>query len=79
MLAACDLSRDAMPALFEGSDVTGQLRPEVAQAWNMPPALVVGGGATTPRARSGSAWPMPVRRCCRWVRQASTSPSVKVP
>ena len=33
-----------MPALFEGSDVTGQLRPEVAQAWNMPPALVVGGG-----------------------------------
>lgn len=27
MLAACDLSRDAMPALFEGSDVTGQLRP----------------------------------------------------
>lgn len=44
MLAACDLSRDAMPALFEGSDVTGQLRPEVAQAWNMPPALVVGGG-----------------------------------
>lgn len=45
MLAACDLSRDAMPALFEGSDVTGQLRPEVAQAWNMPPALVVGGGA----------------------------------
>lgn len=77
MLAACDLSRDAMPALFEGSDVTGQLRPEVAQAWNMPPALVVGGGATMPRARSGSAWPMPVRRCCRWVRQASTSPSVK--
>lgn len=44
MLAACDLSRDAMPALFEGSDVAGQLRPEVAQAWNMPPALVVGGG-----------------------------------
>ncbi|GHK55800.1 hypothetical protein KPZU09_55360 [Klebsiella pneumoniae] len=77
MLAACDLSRDAMPALFEGSDVTGQLRPEVAQAWNMPPALVVGGGATTPRARSGSAWPMPVRRCCRWAPQASTSPSVK--
>ena len=34
-------------------------------------------GATTPRARSGSAWPMPVRRCCRWAPQASTSPSVK--
>lgn len=52
MLAACDLSRDAMPALFEGSDVTGQLRPEVAQAWNMPQALVVGGGRRQRRRRS---------------------------
>ncbi|PSC92047.1 xylulokinase, partial [Klebsiella pneumoniae] len=39
MLAACDLSRDAMPALFEGSDVTGQLRPEVRRRGMMPPAL----------------------------------------
>jgi xylulokinase len=56
MLAACDLSRDAMPALFEGSDVTGQLRPEVAQAWNMPQALVVGGGGDNAgRGRVGMA------------------------
>jgi xylulokinase len=77
MLAACDLSRDAMPALFEGSDVTGQLRPEVAQAWNMPQALVVGAAATTPPARSGLAWPMPVRRCCRWALQVCISRSAK--
>lgn len=44
MLAACGLGRDNMPALFEGCEVTGQLRAEVAQAWNMPRALVVAGG-----------------------------------
>ncbi len=44
MLAACGLSRDNMPSLFEGCEVTGQLRAEVAQAWNMPRALVVAGG-----------------------------------
>ncbi len=74
MLAACDLSRDAMPALFEGSDVAS-CDLGVAQAWNMPPALVVGGRGGS-AGWSGSAWPMPVRRCCRWVPQASP-PSVK--
>nr|VUD32227.1 Xylulose kinase [Raoultella sp. NCTC 9187] len=44
MLAACGLSRDNMPALFEGSEVTGALRPAIAAAWNMPQALVVAGG-----------------------------------
>ena len=44
MLAACGLSRDNMPALFEGCEVTGSLRPAVAQSWNMPEALVVAGG-----------------------------------
>ncbi|HDS7116377.1 TPA: xylulokinase [Klebsiella aerogenes] len=44
MLAACGLGRDNMPALFEGCEVTGRLRAEVAQAWNMPRALVVAGG-----------------------------------
>ena len=44
MLAACGLSRDNMPALFEGCEVTGHLRAEVAQVWNMPRALVVAGG-----------------------------------
>ncbi|STW66708.1 Xylulose kinase [Klebsiella michiganensis] len=45
MLAACGLSRDNMPALFEGCEVTGSLRPAVAQSWNMPEALVVAGGS----------------------------------
>ncbi len=74
MLAACDLSRDAMPALFEGSDVTGQLRPEVAQAWNMP--LGAGGGrrgrqrrgrgrGRHGRCRSGDAVAGYVRRLLR--------------
>ncbi len=35
MLAACDLSRDAMPALFEGNQSTGQLRDEFASEWGM--------------------------------------------
>ncbi|HDE3076221.1 TPA: xylulokinase, partial [Escherichia coli] len=29
MLQACDLSRDQMPALYEGSEITGALLPEV--------------------------------------------------
>ncbi|MBZ4276272.1 hypothetical protein LAN30_27065, partial [Mycobacterium tuberculosis] len=33
MLAACDLSRDAMPAPIEGSDVAGHLRHEQARTW----------------------------------------------
>ncbi len=44
MLQACGLSRDNMPALFEGSEITGTLLPSVAQAWNMPAVPVVAGG-----------------------------------
>ncbi|POP45266.1 xylulokinase [Superficieibacter electus] len=44
MLAACQLTRAQMPALFEGSDITGTLLPEVAAAWNMPAVPVVAGG-----------------------------------
>jgi xylulokinase (EC 2.7.1.17) len=44
MLAACGLSRDNMPALFEGCEITGTLLPSVAQAWNMPAVPVVAGG-----------------------------------
>ena len=35
MLQACHLSRDQMPALYEGSEITGALLPEVAKAWGM--------------------------------------------
>ncbi|WP_333495476.1 xylulokinase [Kluyvera sp. CHPC 1.251] len=44
MLAACHLSRDNMPALYEGCDITGYLLPSVASAWNMPAVPVVAGG-----------------------------------
>jgi xylulokinase (EC 2.7.1.17) len=44
LLQACGLSRDNMPALFEGCEITGSLLPEVARAWNMPAVPVVAGG-----------------------------------
>jgi xylulokinase len=44
MLNACGLTRDHMPALFEGSEITGRLLPDVAMAWDMPVVSVVAGG-----------------------------------
>ena len=35
MLEACELTVEAMPTLFEGTEVTGRLRDEVAEAWGM--------------------------------------------
>lgn len=44
MLNACGLTRDNMPALFEGCEITGTLLPDVAQAWAIPAVPVVAGG-----------------------------------
>lgn len=44
LLAATGLSESQMPKLFEGSEITGTLKPEVASAWGMEPVPVVGGG-----------------------------------
>jgi xylulokinase len=44
MLAATGLNESHMPSLFEGNEVTGQLRAEVAEAWGMAPVPVVAGG-----------------------------------
>ncbi len=44
MLAATGLNRSQMPKLYEGSEVTGQLRTEVAEAWGMRTVPVVAGG-----------------------------------
>lgn len=44
MLQACHLSRDQMPALYEGSEITGALLPEVAKAWGMAAVPVIAGG-----------------------------------
>lgn len=43
LLAACDLSREVMPRLFEGTEATGTLRPEVAAAWGMARVPVAAG------------------------------------
>jgi xylulokinase len=44
MLSATGLDRSHMPKLFEGSDVTGELRAELAEAWGMNRVSVVAGG-----------------------------------
>src|SRR5688500_16403869 len=44
MLAATGLSESHMPRLVEGSEVTGKLSAEVAQAWGMSQVPVAGGG-----------------------------------
>ena len=45
MLAACDLNLSHMPRLVEGTEASGFLLPEVAQAWGLQPGVVVAGGA----------------------------------
>ncbi len=43
-LSACGLDISAMPALYEGSAFTGQLRAELAEAWGMDTVQVAAGG-----------------------------------
>ena len=44
MLAGTGLDASRMPALFEGNEITGELRAELAEAWGMPRVPVVAGG-----------------------------------
>ncbi len=44
MLDATHLPLSAMPALFEGSDATGVLLPDLAQRWGMGDRVVIAGG-----------------------------------
>ena len=44
LLSATGLSRDHMPALVEGSDVSGRLRADLAARWGMGRVPVAGGG-----------------------------------
>jgi xylulokinase len=44
MLAATGLGLEHMPALFEGNEITGSLRAELAEAWGMARVPVVAGG-----------------------------------
>lgn len=44
LLAACGLTQAQMPALYEGSQVTGTLTAEIAELWGMPQVPVAAGG-----------------------------------
>ncbi|NQY39872.1 MAG: xylulokinase [Henriciella sp.] len=46
ILRACHLSRDHMPSVFEGSQITGEVLASVAEAWKVPTGtpVIAGGG-----------------------------------
>ncbi|GGA62890.1 xylulokinase [Neiella marina] len=44
MLSACGLTREQMPQLFEGSEVTGYLSEELAERWGLGKIAVIAGG-----------------------------------
>lgn len=54
VLAACSLSPEHMPKLYEGPEVTGQLRSELAEAWGMDRVPVVAGGGDNAAGAVGS-------------------------
>lgn len=45
MLAATGLTPAHMPALVEGTQPAGRLRPAIAEAWGLPPNIPIAGGA----------------------------------
>ncbi|MDI2111918.1 xylulokinase [Commensalibacter nepenthis] len=45
LLNACGLSEDNMPKLFEGNEVTGTLKPELASRWGMSNKVTITAGA----------------------------------
>ena len=53
MLSACDLNRSHMPRLYEGNEVTGQLRAAVAARWGMHAVPVVAGGGDNAAGAAG--------------------------
>lgn len=69
MLQACDLSRDQMPALYEGSEITGALLPEVAKAWVWRRCQLSQAVATMQLVQLVWEWLMLIRQCYRWGRR----------
>jgi xylulokinase len=53
LLDACGLALSQMPSLFEGTEITGTLLPEVAARWGMQRVPVVGGGGDNAAAAAG--------------------------
>ncbi|KMW57090.1 Xylulose kinase [Candidatus Rhodobacter oscarellae] len=54
LLAASGLSRHEMPPLVEGSEVSGQLRAELAQRWGLDQVPVAGGGGDNAASAIGA-------------------------
>lgn len=54
LLAACDLGIEHMPELFEGTQQTGILRSEAAEAWGMNRVPVIAGGGDNAAGAIGS-------------------------
>lgn len=46
ILTACGLTRQQMPRLYEGSEITGLLDPELAKRWHLPEHVAVVAGAS---------------------------------
>ncbi len=44
LLNACGLDIENMPKLFEGNQITGYLRPTLAEQWKMKSVPIVAGG-----------------------------------
>ena len=53
LLAACGLTEAQMPRLVEGTDITGTLRPEIAEAWGMAAVPVAGGAGDNAGGAAG--------------------------
>ena len=45
LLSATDMQLSQMPSLVEGTEVSAQLKPELAARWGMSKSVVIGGGA----------------------------------
>ncbi|MFC0138888.1 xylulokinase [Erwinia mallotivora] len=58
LLAACGLSREQMPQLAEGNQVTGMLLPAVCERWGLPASVpvVAGGGDNAAGAIGAGIW-----------------------
>lgn len=44
LLCACGLSRDQMPRLYEGNQITGRLLPDLAKRWGLAEVPLIAGG-----------------------------------
>ena len=53
LLSACGISKENMPKLYEGHEVTGTLRAEAAEAWGCPQVPVIAGGSDNAAGAAG--------------------------